>query len=123
MRDQLAIRALPGTAQKINEIVPKQIGRGYLLEAYPTLHCQTLTGLRGKFDGAELRTLIEIGGNTYLSPDMAGRQLPAQLTDAGEAALAAKVQSLTAFEIHTLELWARNSPEGELAGYIARFLD
>lgn len=120
-RKQTNVRVADGTNKKISEIIPLRIGRGYLLESYPTLYRQTIDGLRKKFSGAELIDIISVAGNAYLSPDMAGRHLPAQLADAGHIDLSKKTSSLTPFETHCIELWAANSPDGEITGYVAGF--
>ncbi|MDD5088078.1 MAG: hypothetical protein PHI18_04705 [bacterium] len=130
-REQLGMRAAPGASQRLREVLPRRIPRGYVVEAWPTLYRRTLAGLRGQFTAAELSAMLDVSNGTYLTAGLAGQHLPAEIADFPEArekwgidpaALASKIAVLTPFEICTLELWCQSywdDPERNVGEYVA----
>jgi hypothetical protein len=95
-------------------------GTAYTLESFPALYRHTLLReLRGKFERQELLLMLDVCNGLVLTPGMAGQHLLADVSDGialdGLAekweidgpALLAKLQALSIFQAHCLEVWCR----------------
>jgi hypothetical protein len=106
-------------------------GAAYAIESFPALYRHTLMReLRGKFERWELMLMLDVCNGLVLTPGMAGQHLPADVSDGialdGLAekweidgpALLAKLEALSIFQVHCLEIWCRayweqsGKPEG-----------
>ena len=95
-------------------------GTAYTLESFPALYRHTLIReLRGKFERQELLLMLDVCNGLVLTPGMAGQHLTADVSDGialdgladkweiDGAALLTKLQGLSIFQLHCLEVWCR----------------
>jgi len=96
-------------------------GATYTLESFPALYRHTLLReLRGKFERWELLLMIDALNGVMLTPGMAGQHLLADVSDgialdglaakwsdASPDSFLARLQSLSIFQAHCLEVWCR----------------
>jgi hypothetical protein len=96
----------------------KTAGGEYVLDSLPLLYRRTIHGLCGKFDPGELSLMLDVMNGTFLTPQSAGHHLTVNVSDGialdrldqkweiDGPALNAKLQSLDAFSLFCLEVWA-----------------
>lgn len=93
-------------------------GAEYTLEAFYTLYRRTLHTLRGRFEGGELKLMLDVFNGTALTAGIAGQQLWISCIDGmaldaldqkwhvDRPAFTMKLQELTLIESACLEIWA-----------------
>ena len=94
-------------------------GAEYVLDSWPGLYRQTLTGLKGKFPENELILILNVLSTIKIRPEFAGRSLANKIIDGialdGLAEkhqvdgpeLSAKIFKIAPYEAATLEIWAK----------------
>jgi hypothetical protein len=113
----------------------RNAGCEYFLDAIPSLYKHTMWSLKGRFDGDELKLIVDLFNSTQLSPSFAGQQMNGKINDGVKldgmdkkydvngVRLMEKIDNLTLFERACLELWANgywyaNDELPDLEGYI-----
>jgi hypothetical protein len=96
-------------------------GATYTLESFPALYRYTLLReLKGKFERWELMLMLDVCNGLSLTPGIAGQHLLADVSDgialdglaakwsdASPDSFLARLQSLSIFQAHCLEVWCR----------------
>ena len=100
----------------------RNVGQGasYILDAFPGLHQGTLhREIKGLFAREDLLLLLDAMNGVLLSPQIAGQQIAINTRDAialgkldekwgaDGPALLSRLEELTIFQAHTLEVWCR----------------
>jgi hypothetical protein len=95
-------------------------GTAYTLDSFPALYRHTIVReLMSRFTRGELLLMLDVCNGLVLTPGMAGQHLTADVSDGialdklaekwevDSPALLAKLQALSIFQAHCLEVWCR----------------
>lgn len=116
-KEQYQVRIGLGTREQLTATLPRRLGAGYVVEAFPSLYKRTLEHLKGKFSEAELKLLCDSMNGMALSSQLAGQHIGLSVADAmrldaldtkwkvDAETLNAKIAALCPFECAVLELW------------------